>query len=146
MSFAARGDVELRRHVAVEPDPAAELHPPAAHRRRHVVEADAAGVETDRAVDRVERVGHREVPDPAVGDRRAAGEHAAGAAGRRSTRSARRVPTPRTSRKKPCRMPRLASPAACSAIRSSLRPTVPDTRSRVSLADQLQLVDPDLPS
>ena len=43
-------------HVAVEPDAAAELHPPAAHRRRHVVEADAAGVEADRAVDRVERV------------------------------------------------------------------------------------------
>ena len=72
--LAARRDVELAGHVAVEPDAAAELHASAAHRRRHVVEPDAAGVEVDRAVDGVERVREREVADAAVGDRRAAGK------------------------------------------------------------------------
>ncbi len=46
--LAARGDVQLARQVAVEADAAAELHAPAAHRRRHVVEPDAARVEVDR--------------------------------------------------------------------------------------------------
>ena len=50
------------------------MHAPLAHRRLHVVEADAALVEVDRAVDGVERVRQREVPDAAVGDRRAARE------------------------------------------------------------------------
>src|SRR5439155_23704705 len=54
--------------------PAAKLYVPSAHRRRHVVEPDAAGVEMNRAIDGVERVGNREVADPAAGDRRAAGE------------------------------------------------------------------------
>ena len=48
MSCAAHRDVQLARQVAVEPDPAAELHRPAAHRRRHLVEPDAARVERDR--------------------------------------------------------------------------------------------------
>ena len=41
-------------------------------------------------------------------------------------------PELRMSRKKPCRMPRFASPVACSAICWSARPTVPLTSSRVS--------------
>ena len=40
-------------------------------------------------------------------------------------------------------MPRFASPAAFSAIRSSRRPTRPDTRSRVSSPTELELVDGD---
>ena len=38
----ADGDVQISGQVAVESDAAAELHLPAAHRRRHVVEPDAA--------------------------------------------------------------------------------------------------------
>ena len=80
---------------------------------RQIVEPDAARVELDAAVDRVERVGQREVADAAVGDRRAAGEDrlVERAVDRRGR--ARRGPEPRTSRKNPCRMPRFASPAAC---------------------------------
>src|SRR4029077_3309935 len=55
-------------------DVAAELDTAAAERRRHVVQPDPAGIEVNRAVDRVERVRDREVAQPAAGDRRAAGE------------------------------------------------------------------------
>src|SRR5207248_179575 len=71
---AARGDVEIRRHIPVEPDPPAEAHEPATHRRRHVVQTDAARVEADGAVDRVERVGDRQVTHAPAGDGRAARE------------------------------------------------------------------------
>mgnify|MGYP003694190493 CR=1 FL=1 len=54
--LAARRDVERRGQVALEPDPAAELHAPAAERRRHIVEPDAAGIEMDGPVDGVEGV------------------------------------------------------------------------------------------
>ena len=46
---------------------------PPPSRARHVVDADAAGVERDGAVDRLERVRQREVAEPAVAERRAAG-------------------------------------------------------------------------
>src|SRR5207244_1792615 len=71
---AANRDVDVARHVAVEADAAAELDAAAAHRRGDIIEANRAGIEMNRAVDRVERVGQREVADAAVGDRRAAGK------------------------------------------------------------------------
>ena len=66
--------VQLAGQVAVEVDAAAELDGPAAHRRRHLVELDAARVEADRAVDVVEGGGRRQVTDAAVRDDRAARE------------------------------------------------------------------------
>src|SRR5262249_24074601 len=55
-------------------DASAEPDQPAAHRRGHVVETNAAGVETDRAVDGVEGVRHRQVTDAAGGQRGVARE------------------------------------------------------------------------
>ena len=72
--LAARGDVQHARQIPLQPDASAELHAPLAHPRRQIIEAIPALVEMDRAVDGIERVGHREVTDAAVGDRRAPGK------------------------------------------------------------------------
>ena len=71
--LAADRDIEIRGLVAVKPDAAADLDLPSSHRRRHIVEPDASGVEGEGAVDRIEGVWQREVTDAALGNRRAAG-------------------------------------------------------------------------
>src|SRR5206468_11942392 len=58
-----------------EPDTAAKLHQSPAHGRRQLVETKAVRIELDDAVDRVEGIGQRKMPNAAAGDRRASGEH-----------------------------------------------------------------------
>ena len=53
----------------------AEPHVAFTEPRRHVVQPNAVGVERDAAVDRLDRVGHRQHADAAVGDVCASGEH-----------------------------------------------------------------------
>ncbi len=63
---------------AVEADAAAEGDVAAAQAPGHLVDAEAARVERYPAVDRFERVRQREVPQPPVADRGAAGKHRLG--------------------------------------------------------------------
>ena len=137
MSSPRDGDVQLAGQVALEPDPAAELHAAAAHRRRHIVEPDAARIEADRAVDGIERIRQREVADAAVGDRRAAGEHRLvertvdrRRRARRGPSRARRGRTPAGCRGWRRRRPAARSARSCSAI-------VPPIAEPRVVADQL---------
>ena len=72
--LAARGDVELARHVAVKADAAVETHEPAAQTRGQPVEPRARRIERDAPVHGLERVRQGEVPDAAARDGRAARE------------------------------------------------------------------------
>ena len=73
-ALAAQNHAQIARQVAVQADPAAELHAATPHRGRKIVEPDASRVEADRPVDRLERVRQREMTEATVGDRRASGK------------------------------------------------------------------------
>ena len=72
--LAARGDVEIVDEVTLEPDASTKPHVAFAEFRGDLVEPDAAWIEAQRPIDRFERVGHREMTEPAIGDHRAAGK------------------------------------------------------------------------
>ena len=87
----------------------------AAEPRGDAVEAHAAGIEGDDAVQVFERVRERELAQAAVGQQRVAGDHRRASRCRviRAVTSAR--PELRMSGRKPCSTARLAAPLACSA-------------------------------
>ncbi len=77
-AFAGRREADRSKREAVEADAAAERDVAAAETSGHLVDADAAGIERDGAVDRLERVRQREVAQPPIVQRRAAGEQRIG--------------------------------------------------------------------
>ena len=73
-ALAGRREAQVAEREAVEADAAAEGDVAAAQTPGHLVDADAARVERHPAVDRLERVRQREMPEPAVVERGAAGK------------------------------------------------------------------------
>ena len=115
--LADRGQAERRPSAK----PFRPMRPPNVHlaaaeprRRRRRAGCRCASNET-RAVDRLERSAAAKVPDPAVGDAWRCRRTRGLSSGPLICACSAAVPRLRMSRKKPCRMPRLASPVASTA-------------------------------
>ena len=137
--LAARGDVQLARQVAVESDASAELHPPAAHRRRHIVEPNAARRRSDSvpliASSAFGSEKWRMRPSVIValpGEQRLAQRTVDRRGQLRAARAAHVA-------EESLQDAEIGVAAACSAMRSSRRPTLPDDAQPRVVADQLQL-------